>query len=127
MAVGAGMLDAMVPLALAPGGSVHIAAGVAFLEDDQGAGSVFLWGMAAWSWGADDRVARRLAAVQLVESKAARQRQVAGVFGVNEDTLILWRGEYRANGTAGLTGGRPGPKGPSKLTRCPPRRKRPIG
>lgn len=116
MAVGASMLDEMAPLPLAPGGSVHVAAGVAFLEDDEGSGSVFLWGMAAWSWRADDQVARRLAAVQLVESKAARQRQVAAAFSVNEDTLIIWRAGYKANGTAGLTRSRPGPKGPSKLT-----------
>lgn len=112
----ASMLEAMAPLPLAPGGSLHVAAGVAFLEDDDGSGSVFLWGMAAWSWGPDDRVARRLAAVQLVESKAARQRQVAAAFSVNEDTLIIWRAGYRAKGTAGLAGSRPGPKGPSKLT-----------
>ncbi|MEK6278704.1 MAG: putative transposase [Actinomycetota bacterium] len=104
------------PLPLAPGGSLRVAEGVAFLEDGEGSGSVFLWGMAAWSWGGQDRVARRLAAVQLVESKAARQRQVAAAFGVNEDTLIIWRAEYKAKGSAGLAGRRPGPKGPSKLT-----------
>jgi len=89
---------------------------VAFLEDDQGAGSVFLWGMAAWCWGAGDGVARRLAAVQLVNSKAARQRRVADVFGVDEDTVMLWRRAYQAEGVAGLAPRRPGPKGPSKLT-----------
>jgi transcriptional regulator with XRE-family HTH domain len=116
MVVAASRLDAMPPLALAPGGSRLVAPGVAFLENDEGSGSVFLWGMAAWSWGGGDRVARRLAAVQLVESKAARQRQVADAFGVNEDTVLIWRGEYKANGTAGLAGRRLGPKGPSKLT-----------
>ncbi|MGH9243075.1 MAG: putative transposase [Acidimicrobiales bacterium] len=115
MVAAASMLGVMPPLPLAPGGSLRVADGVAFLEDE-GAGSVFLWGMAAWSWGVGDRVARRLAAVQLVESKAARQRQVAAVFGVNEDTLIAWRAQYAAEGTAGLAGRRPGPKGPSKLT-----------
>lgn len=116
MALAAGTLDAMPPLPLAPGGSLRVADGVAFLEDDEGSGSVFLWGMAAWCWRGEDRVARRLAAVQLVESEAARQRQVAAAFGVNEDTLIIWRAEYKAKGTAGLAGSRPGPKGPSKLT-----------
>lgn len=66
--------------------------------------------------GACDLVARRLAAVQLVESKAVRQRQVAAVFGVDEDTVIISRGQYAAEGTAGLAGRRPGPKEPSKLT-----------
>ena len=35
------------PLPLAPDGSVRVADGVAFLEDQSGCGSVFLWGMAA--------------------------------------------------------------------------------
>lgn len=116
MGSAAHILEAVVPLPLAPGGSVRIGAGVAFLEGVDGSGSVFLWGMAAWCWTADDQVARRLAAVQLTESGAARQREVAGVFGVNEDTVILWRNDYRANGTVGLAAKKPGPKGPSKLT-----------
>jgi transposase len=106
----------MVPLPLTPAGSVRVAPGVGFLEDETGAGSVFLWGMAGWCWEPGDEVARRLAAVQLVNSKAARQRQVAAVFGVDEDTVMLWRRAYRADGTVGLASRRPGPKGPSKLT-----------
>src|SRR5680860_540166 len=116
MVLVASTLDTMPPLPLSPGGSLRVADGVAFVEDDEGCGSVFLWGMAAWSWAAGDLVARRLAAVQLVESKASRQREVARVFGVCEDTVIIWRTEYKANGTVGLAGRRPGPKGPSKLT-----------
>jgi hypothetical protein len=58
-----------VPLPLTPAGSVGIADGVAFFEDVEGNGSVFLWGMASWSWTGGDRAARRLAAVQLVNSK----------------------------------------------------------
>jgi transposase len=111
-----GALELIPALPLATGGSQRVADGVEFIEDDDGSGSVFLWGMAAWRWGAGDRVARRLAAVQLVESRAARQRHVARAFGVNEDSLILWRGEYAMKGAAGLAGRRPGPKGPSKLT-----------
>ena len=103
---------------MARGGLLRVADGVTFVEDDVGSGALFLWGRAAWRWDAGDRVARRLAAVQLVESKAARQRQVAAAFGVNEDSLILWRGEYATNGVAGLASRRPGPKGPSKLTRA---------
>lgn len=116
MVVGASRLDVMLPLPLAPGGSLWVAPGVSFLEDVAGCGSVFLWGMAAWSWGGGDRVARRLAAVQLVNSKAAQQRQVAAVFGVDEDTLVIWRAGYNTDGVAGLVEKRPGPKGPSKLT-----------
>ena len=116
MVMTVGALDALRPLPLAAGVMLRVADGVTFIEDDDGSGSVFLWGWAAWTWAARDRVARRLAAVQLVETKAASQRRVAAAFGVNEDTLILWRGEYARNGTAGLAGRRPGPKGPSKLT-----------
>ncbi len=116
MGLAASTLDAMVPLPLSPAGAVRAGPGVAFLEDEAGAGSVFLWGMAGWCWEPGDEVARRLAAVQLVNSKGARQRQVADVFGVDEDTVMLWRRAYRADGTAGLVPRRPGPKGPSKLT-----------
>jgi transposase-like protein len=116
MAVAATKMRAMQPLPLAPSGSARVADGVAFLEDPEGNGSVFLWGMAAWSWRAGDRVARRLAAVQLVESKAARQRDVAGAFGVHENSLVRWRSSYGSGGVESLVAERPGPKGPSKVT-----------
>ena len=116
MVMAARARDAVPPLPSALGGSLRVADGVTFIEDDEGSGSVFLWGRAAWSWAAGNRVARRLAAVQLVETKAARQRQVAAAFRVNEDSLIIWRREYATHGAAGLAGRRPGPKGPSKLT-----------
>src|ERR1019366_1229609 len=77
--------------------------------------SVFLWGMAAWCWRAGDSAARRLAAVQLVNSKAARQRQVADAFGVHENSLVRWRSTYEAGGVESLMDDRPGPKGPSKV------------
>jgi len=93
-----------------------VADGVAFLEDANGDGSVFLWGMAGWSWAGGDRAARRLAAVQLVNTKAARQRQVAAAFGVDENTLVRWRALYAAGGVEALVVRRRGPKGPSKLT-----------
>jgi transposase len=109
-------LEPVQPLPLTPAGSVGIADGVAFLEDVEGNGSVFLWGMASWSWTGGDRAARRLAAVQLVNSKAARQRQVADAFGVVEDTLVRWRSQYATGGVEALVGRRPGPRGPSKLT-----------
>ncbi|MHB8499248.1 MAG: hypothetical protein ACYDES_14950, partial [Acidimicrobiales bacterium] len=65
MAVATAKMGAMQPLPLAPSGSFPVADGVAFLEDAEGNGSVFLWGMAAWCWRAGDPAARRLAAVQL--------------------------------------------------------------
>ena len=115
MVVAASTLEAMRPFPLAPGGSVPVAAGVDFAEGPDG-GSVFVWGMAAWCWRASDDTARRLGAVQLTESGAASQRQVAAAFGVNETTLWRWRCDYAAGGALGLAPVRKGPKGPSKLT-----------
>src|SRR5664279_4251746 len=108
-------MGAMQPLPLAPSGSTHVADGVAFLEDPEGNGSVFLWGMAAWCWQAGDPAARRLAAVQLVGSKAAKQRQVADAFGVHENSLVRWCSSYGTGGVESLVTERPGPKGPSKV------------
>jgi len=116
VAVSASKMGAMQPLPLAPSDSVHVADGVSFLEDSEGNGSVFLWGMAAWSWRGGDRAARRLAAVQLVNSKAARQREVADAFGVHENSLVRWRSSYGDGGVGALVTERSGPKGPSKLT-----------
>jgi len=50
VAVAAAKMGTMQPLPLAPSGSFHVAGGVDFLEDADGSGSVFLWGMAAWCW-----------------------------------------------------------------------------
>ena len=104
------------PLPLVPHGSVRISDAVWLCEHTSGAGSVFVWGQATWSWSCDDAPTRKLAAVQLVSTKAAFQRQVAAGFGVDEDTLILWRKRYEDSGVEGLVTRRPGPKGPSKLT-----------
>ena len=95
---------------------MDVGGGVSFVEDVEGNGAVFLWGMAAWSWAGGDGAARRLAAVQLVNSKAVRQRQVAAVFGVVENSVVRWRTSYAAGGVEALVAARPGPKGPSKLT-----------
>jgi len=109
-------LESMPPLPLAPAGSLRVADGVAFGEDVDGNGAVWLWGMASWSWVAGDTAARRLAAVQLVNTRAARQRQVANAFGVNENSLVRWRTSYASAGVEGLVARQKGPNGPSKLT-----------
>lgn len=116
MAVAASKMEAMQPLPLAPAGSVRVADGVAFSEDREGNGSVFLWGNAAWSWTGGDTAARRLAAVQLVNTKGAKQREVADAFGLHENSLVRWRASYASGGVEALVSERPGPKGPSKLT-----------
>jgi transposase len=72
--------------------------------------------MAAWCWAAGDVAARRLAAVQLVETASATRRAVAAAFGVDEATMWRWQRGYAAGGVAALEPGVRGPKGPSKLT-----------
>jgi transposase len=103
------------PLPLSPACSIPVAPGVDVVEDDQG-GAVWLHGMVAFTWDAGDVTGRRLAAVGLVETKAAKQRQVAAAFGINETTLWRWRTERARSGIAGLVTVRPGPKGAWKLT-----------
>jgi prepilin-type processing-associated H-X9-DG protein len=75
-----------------------------------------IWGMATSCWSTGDVVGRRLAAVNLVETGAARHIEVARAFGINDDTLREWRRAWRAGGVEGLALGPKGPKGPSKLT-----------
>lgn len=103
------------PLPVAPVGGVMIGAGVDLVENAEG-GAVFVWGVAAWCWDAGDVVGRRLAAVQVTETKAAMASEVAAAFAVSELTLRRWRSEWVRDGVAGLVPGRRGPKGPSKLT-----------
>lgn len=103
------------PLPLSPPCSVPVAAGVDLVETDQG-GAVWLHGMVTFTWDADDEVGRRLAAVGLVETGAARQRQVAAAFGVNETTVWRWRADRDRAGVAGLVGRPKGPRGPWKVT-----------
>jgi hypothetical protein len=66
------------PLPLSPACSIPVAAGVDLVEDDDGSGAVWLHGMVACAWDAGDVTARRLAAVGLVATGAAKQRQVVG-------------------------------------------------
>ena len=103
------------PLPLGPGGATEIAPGVDLLEDETG-GALFLWGNAAWCWAASDDQARKLSAVQLIETKAASQREVAAAFSVNETTLWRWREDYATRGVTGLAPQKMGPKRPSVLT-----------
>lgn len=105
----------MQPLPLVPSGSVPITDGVALVEDEEG-GVVFIWGRASFSWSRPDSASRRLAAVQLVSTGSASQRQTAAAFGVNETTLWRWRSDYETHGLSGLLEEKKGPKRASVLT-----------
>ena len=116
MAGGSERLGVVQPLPLVPSGSIPVSDGVALLEAEGGAGIVFIWGQAAFSFDGDDPAARRLAAVQLVNCDAASQREVAAAFGVNETTIWRWRSEYSDGGLQALCSEQKGPKRASLLT-----------
>lgn len=103
------------PLPLVPASSVQINDAVALCEDAEG-GMVFFWGMATFSWSADDLCGRRLAAVQLIALGAAKVMEVAAGFGAERTTLWRWCQAYCEGGVEALAGLPKGPKGPSKLT-----------
>jgi hypothetical protein len=94
---------------------VRVSDAAHLVECDDG-GAVFVWGMAAWCWDAGDVVARRLAAVQLVETGAATQVEAGAAFGAGEATVQRWMAAWRRDGAEGLAPAQKGPKGPSKLT-----------
>ena len=61
---------------------------------------VWVHGLATFAWDAGDEAARRLAAVQLIQLKAATQTQVAAAFGVIPLTRVaVGEGAGRAAGS----------------------------
>ena len=103
------------PLAWVPGEAVPVGLAGGLVEDADG-GRVFLHGMLVFAWDVDDEAGRRLAAVQLVRTKAARAMDVAAAFGVDPYTVSRWSKAFRVDGVAGVVTGKTGPKGPSKVT-----------
>jgi transposase len=102
-------------LPLHPAGSKTINEGVDLVEND-GGGVVFMSGIAAWCWDADDQVGRRLAAVSLLEVEAATQIEIAAGFGIHDETLRTWRDAWKKSGIDGLATQKLGPRRASKLT-----------
>jgi transposase len=72
--------------------------------------AVFVNGVVLLTYDEDDIAAKRLAMVQLVESSAATQQQVAKSFRVNRLTVFRLRKRYAKGGVAGLLGKKRGPK-----------------
>jgi len=107
------VMTASQPLPVAPAG-VEIGWAAVLVEDTDG-GRMYLHGNLASAWDADDVVMRRLAAVQLVRTKAAQAIEVAVGFGVDPDTIARWGKRSGTHGVAGLVPEQRGPKGPSKL------------
>ena len=105
-----------VPLPLLPRGAAEIAPGVGVVAGPDGGGVVWVHGLATFAWDADDEAARRLAAVQLVQLKAATQVQVAEAFGVIPVSVWRWARALAGGGVAGLVRAAKGPQRASKLT-----------
>lgn len=103
------------PLAWVPGEAVPVGLAGGLVEDAEG-GRVFLHGNLVFAWDVGDEAGRRLAAVQLVRTKAARAMDVAAAFGVDPYTVSRWSKAFRTDGVAGVVTGKTGPKGPSKVT-----------
>ncbi|MGH9294358.1 MAG: putative transposase [Acidimicrobiales bacterium] len=103
------------PLPLSPSGSIELNHAVSLYETGDG-GVVVLYGMATWCYDIEDVVGRRLAAVQLVETKAATPTEVAAGFRVDFETLRRWRNAFGTEGISGLVPRKLGPRRPSKLT-----------
>ena len=104
------------PLPLLPGNAREITSGVGVVDGTDGGGVVWVHGLATFAWDAGDEAARRLAAVQLWQLRAAYQAQVAVAFGVIPLTLWRWRRDLAGGGVAGLIPDAKGPRRPSKLT-----------
>ncbi len=105
-----------VPLPLLPGDAAEIAPGVGVVAGPDGGGVVWVHGLATFAWDAGDEAARRLAAVQLVQLKAATQVQVAQAFGVIPVSVWRWAKALAGGGVAGLVPAIKGPQRASKLT-----------
>ena len=108
-------MSAQSPSPMLPKEATPIGTAAGLLEGPDG-GVVFVFGLATFAFDAGDAAGRRLAAVQLVVTKAAKASEVAGGFDVDPVTLWRWEKAYAAGGVAGLVPGRTGPKGPTKLT-----------
>jgi len=105
-----------VPLPLLPHDAAEIAPGVGVVAGPDGGGVVWVHGLATFAWDAGDEAARRLAAVQLVQLRAATQVQVAQAFGVIPVSVWRWAKALAGGGVAGLVPAAKGPQRASKLT-----------
>ncbi|WP_248762124.1 putative transposase [Pseudarthrobacter sp. SSS035] len=97
-------------------GAVLIGSSAALLENETHGGKVFLNGQLCWVWDAGQDDLRRLAAVQLVRTGAARVNEVAAGFGVTPESLRRWRVSLTGEGVSALAPVKKGPKGPTVLT-----------
>ena len=104
-----GLMIGQPPLPLVPKETTPIGDSAGIYEDERG-GAVFIWGNVVYTWGPGDEALRRLAAVQLVETGAARPIDVSRAFEVKPNSLWRWRKDFAEFGLAGLIDAKRGPK-----------------
>ncbi|MHB8312166.1 MAG: putative transposase [Candidatus Dormibacteria bacterium] len=111
--MGARTAQAILPLA--PWEARQVGPLAALLETEEG-GQLFIQGWATHSWAAGDQAGRRLAALQLLQSGAAKVGEVAEGFDTNPVTVWRWKRAYTQDAVAGLLPRQHGPKRASKVT-----------
>ncbi len=110
-----GLMIGQPPLPLVPKETTPIGDSAGIYEDERG-GAVFIWGNVVYTWGPGDEPLRRLAAVQLVETGAARPIDVSRAFEVKPNSLWRWRKDFAEFGLAGLIDAKRGPKSQRLVT-----------
>ena len=104
------------PLPWLPDGAAEVARGVGLVTCDDGSGAVWVHGMLTFCWEPGDEAGRRLAALQLIQTGAAKVKEIAAAWDADPSTVWQWKKALAAGGVAALIPGKRGPKGPSKLT-----------
>ena len=98
-----------------PAGAHEINAVVAMVQTgDQVA--YFASGVPLFVHRDDDRVGRRIAAVQMMELGLAGQDEVSAALHVNRSTLYRQQRQLKAHGVLGVVDGQRGPRGPHRFT-----------
>jgi hypothetical protein len=98
-----------------PAGAHEINAVVAMVQTgDQVA--YFASGVPLFVHRAEDRVGRRVAAVQMLELGLAGQDEVSAALHLNRTTLYRQQRQLKAHGVLGVVDGQRGPRGPHRFT-----------
>lgn len=84
---------------------------------EQGSQAIYLaCGVPLFVHGKNDEPARRLAAVQILELRLAKKKELSESFGIDRTTLYRQQLRFREGGVAAVVGKKRGPKGAHKLT-----------
>jgi hypothetical protein len=93
-------------------GSIVVVNGQCRVLEHSGMRTVTVAGIPLYHYEVGDTAMETLWMVQAIESGWAKPTELVSALGVNRITLFRARKRYAAEGTAGLMGKKPGPKGP---------------